>query len=64
MKRFLLAVLCSLAVGPAFAGSLDEMISPVSSPTVNEDPRNVTDIRPMYMYTSIPNDFITGGGNY
>jgi hypothetical protein len=64
VKRFLLAVLCSLAVGPAFAGSLDEMISPVSSPTVNEDPRNVTDIRPMYMYTSIPKDFITGGGNY
>lgn len=43
---------------------LDDMISPVSSPTVNEDPRVDTELRPMYMYTQISKDFVTNGGNY
>jgi len=46
------------------AGSLDEMISPMSMPTVNEDPRSTTEIRPMFMYTKISEDFVTNGGNY
>ena len=40
------------------------MISPVSVPTLNEDPRVDTEIRPMYMFTSIANDFATNGGKY
>lgn len=48
----------------ARAGSLDDMISPVSSPTLNEDPRLSTEIRPMYMWTEISDEFVTQGGNY
>ena len=59
----------ALQVGsrPAFAGDatpLQNMISPVSVPTLNEDPRVDTEIRPMYMFTSIANDFATNGGKY
>jgi hypothetical protein len=43
---------------------LDQMISPVSVPTVNEDPRITTELRPMYLYTTIPGSFVTGGGHY
>ena len=49
---------------PAAAGPLEEMISPVSAPTLNEDPRSTTEIRPMFLYTSIANSFATGGGHY
>jgi hypothetical protein len=49
---------------PAGASPLDDMISPVSMPTVNEDPRVDTELRPMYMYTKISDDFVTQGGNY
>jgi len=55
------------AVAPAEArdhSSLDDMISPVSMPTVNEDPRIDTELRPMFMYTKISDDFVTNGGNY
>ena len=48
----------------SFAGALEEMISPVSIPTINEDPRIDTELRPMYMYTSIANSFPTQGGYY
>ena len=40
------------------------MISPVSIPTINEDPRITTELRPMYMYTSISHSFPTQGGEY
>jgi len=50
--------------GSAVASSLDDMISAVSMPTVNEDPRVTTELRPMYMYTKISDDFVTQGGNY
>ena len=55
-----------VAAAPVRAGErpLDDMISPVSMPTVNEDPRVDTELRPMYMYTQISNDFVTNGGNY
>lgn len=48
----------------AVASPLEEMISPVSVPTLNEDPRIDTELRPMYMFTSIANDFVTNGGRY
>ena len=49
---------------PAHAGALEDMISPVSAPTLNEDPRVDTELRPMFMYTSIAKDFVTRGGHY
>lgn len=45
-------------------GPLEDMISPVSIPTLNEDPRVTTELRPMYMYTRIPASFAAGGGQY
>ncbi len=56
--------LVALRGSPAAAGPIEEMISPISVPTINEDPRIVSEIRPMYMYTSISNSFVTKGGNY
>jgi hypothetical protein len=56
------ALACTPA--PTRATPLDDMISPVSMPTVNEDPRVDSELRPMYMYTNISNDFVTNGGNY
>lgn len=58
------ALVVMRAVGFAADSPLQEMISPVSVPTLNEDPRMSTELRPMFMYTSIANDFVTGGGNY
>jgi len=52
------------AVPGVCASGLDEMISPVSMPTVNEDPRSTTEIRPIYMFTRISEDFVTKGGHY
>ena len=72
-RAFRIPLLLSLAVAAfalqtgsrlAFAGALENMISPVSVPTLNEDPRVDTEIRPMYMFTSISNGFATQGGKY
>lgn len=52
------------SVDVATATPLEQMISPVSLPTLNEDPRIDTELRPMFMYTSIANSFVTGGGHY
>jgi hypothetical protein len=43
--------------------ALNDMISPVSSPTVNEDPRNTTEVRPIFIYHRIPSDFLLGEGS-
>jgi len=65
MPIVLLAVvlLTATTITPAQAGTLDDMISPVSSPTVNEDPRNLTEIRPIFIYHHFPNDFVLGEGD-
>jgi hypothetical protein len=44
--------------------ALDDMIAPVSMPTVNEEPRIATELRPMFMHTQISDDFVTDGGHY
>lgn len=63
--RVIATIALALAgAAPAAAGPLEDMISPVSMPTVNEDPRVTTELRPMYMYTKISDDFVTNGGNY
>lgn len=64
--RVVIAAIALAVAGaaPAAAGPLEDMISPVSMPTVNEDPRVTTELRPLYMYTKISDDFVTNGGNY
>lgn len=44
--------------------SLDTFISPVSSPFLAEDPRALTELRPIFIYQKIPNSQgLTGGGS-
>ena len=67
--RFLFCCLitCFMAaqlVAPnAFADRLENMISAVSNPVNFEDPRINTEIRPIFMYHEIEDDFITQGGD-
>lgn len=42
---------------------LDAMISPVTNPINFEDPRIQTEVRPIYAYHKLNEDFITGGGD-
>jgi hypothetical protein len=60
------AALALAAAAPpeSLADPLSEMISSVTVPTINEDPRMTSEIRPMFMYTSISSDFVTQGGHY
>ena len=46
----------------ASASWLDTTISPVSNPIFFEDPRITSEIRPVYMYHSLPNTFYFNGG--
>lgn len=42
----------------------DEMISPITNPFLSEDPRTLTEIRPIFMYQTIPNNNpLYRGGN-
>jgi hypothetical protein len=60
----LLVMIAPLSANAAHAAGFEDMISPLSMPTVNEDPRPTTEIRPMYMYTKISDAFLTRGGHY
>jgi hypothetical protein len=42
--------------------SIDDMAAPITHPTVFEDPRNTTELRPIYIYHKIDDKFVTGGG--
>ncbi|RIL08705.1 MAG: hypothetical protein DCC75_08235 [Proteobacteria bacterium] len=53
-------ILCTC--GAACAEGLDEMAAPINHPTIFEDPRPYTEIRPIYIYHKIDNDFVTSGG--
>ncbi len=51
-----------------FAGSIgpgghERYVPPLSNPLFNETPHITTEIRPIYFYQKIPDDFPTGGGN-
>lgn len=62
--RFLAALAFGLAIATAsHADQLDQMISPLSNPINFEDPRNISEIRPVYLYHEIDEDFVTGGGD-
>lgn len=46
------------------AGDFDQFCSPVSSPFLSEDPRSLTEVKPLFIYQSIPTDNPTlKGGN-
>jgi hypothetical protein len=55
------------AAGLNLAGSFGEggfarYVPPVTMPTLNETPFITTEVKPIYMYHKIPNDFLTDGG--
>ena len=62
-KAFMTALSVALVGGMAHADALKNMISPVSNPVNFEDPRIMSDIRPIYAHHKIDNEFVTGGGN-
>lgn len=47
----------------AVSQTVNEMISPISNPVNFEDPRIISEIRPIYAYHKIDNNFITQGGD-
>ncbi len=53
----------SIAGGSVRADSFDEMISPVTNPYNFEDPRSMTELRPVYIFHKLDNEFITQGGD-
>ncbi|MCI5066584.1 hypothetical protein MRY87_12750 [bacterium] len=53
----------SLQASPAEADRLDDMISPIINPVNFEDPRIRSEIRPLFMYHEIDEDFVTQGGD-
>ncbi|MEX0596380.1 MAG: hypothetical protein WD512_07750, partial [Candidatus Paceibacterota bacterium] len=63
-KLTLLTLTINLTItGLAFAGSLEEIASPVSNPVNFEDPRIQSNIKPLYVHHKIDNNFVTGGGD-
>lgn len=42
--------------------SIDDMAAPITHPTSFEDPRPYTELRPIYVYHKISDDFVTKGG--
>ncbi|MCX8071421.1 MAG: hypothetical protein N3C12_03060 [Candidatus Binatia bacterium] len=55
-----------LATGVArdtWAKGFDDLISPVSNPTLFEDPRVTTEVRPIFVYHEISDQFVSSGGN-
>lgn len=61
--RSLLAVTALLYSGVAAAETLKDMISPVTHPVTFEDPRHSTELRPVFVYHEIGDDFVSEGGN-
>jgi len=64
-KRNVCIAAAAFLLLPAFASAdnLTEMISPVSDPTIFEDPRHSTEIRPIYLHHKLQGDFVTNGGD-
>ncbi len=65
LSRFLVVALASalLISANASADRLSEIAAPISNPTVFEDPRIDTSLKPIFIYHALDNKFITGGGN-
>jgi hypothetical protein len=65
-KFWSLAGLLTASVLPgsaAYAEGFEEMISPVSNPVNFEDPRATTELRPIYLYHELGDEFATLGGD-
>jgi hypothetical protein len=77
LKAATLALLASMASTSASAEGLldldlagsfgengfDRYVPAVTNPLFNETPFITTEVKPIYIYHDIPNDFLTGGGN-
>ncbi len=66
MKHTVLGVLGAVFLVAQALGAEDpfaDFISPVSNPVNFEDPRATTELRPIYIYHHINQDFVTGGGD-
>lgn len=61
--KYLAAVVVLFGTEVAHADKLADMISPVSHPVTFEDPRHSTELRPIFAYHEIDDQFVTGGGN-
>lgn len=59
----LMAALSPLTANAEHGSALDHMISPVTNPTIFEDPRPSTEIRPIFVYHKLPAEFLTGSGD-
>ncbi|GIW42907.1 MAG: hypothetical protein KatS3mg077_0189 [Candidatus Binatia bacterium] len=59
----LIVVLSSLLMRGGWAQEVDQFVSPVSNPTLFEDPRISTEVRPIFAYHEISDQFVSSGGN-
>jgi hypothetical protein len=50
-------------VGSFGENGFDRYVPAVTNPLFNETPFITTEVKPIYIYHDIPNDFLTGGGN-
>jgi hypothetical protein len=69
MKKIIKSLSLAFALTATIASSsfaeskaFDNFVSPVSNPVNFEDPRTLTEIRPIYIYHKIDDNFVTGGG--
>lgn len=47
----------------SWAAGFDDFISPISNPVNFEDPRATTEVRPIFAYHTISDNFVSSGGN-
>ncbi len=57
------ALFIVLSAGQAQAKGFEDLVSPVSNPTLFEDPRVSTELRPIFAYHEISDQFVSQGGN-
>lgn len=49
--------------GIAWAKGFEDLVIPVSNPTLFEDPRVTSEVRPIFVYHEISDQFVSAGGN-
>lgn len=59
----LFMLILSSGTSDARAQSLEDMAAPITDPTIFEDPRATSELRPIFIYHKIDNDFVTNGGS-
>ena len=57
------ASLSTFAASPAGDDWKNTLVSPVANPIFFESPQITTEVRPIYMYHNLNDDFVTAGGN-